>query len=243
MPIQVKCACGRTINVLDELAGRQAHCVYCGATVPVPGTPVASSAPAVPASFPLLPPILDHLNIARRMYGTTPRVMNPALHKVIDFAMGQIHDALGEPDFQDKGLDEVTDAVRNNPLTAGFVVRSAASLQKAGGGRAPAAVVFSTDSMLAFDTAYLRRVGEKVMEVGHTRRNPGIAPVQGPFDDAKWDGCMELPPGVDAVSKTWLASMVVDPSSLPEGRLGSPFIAGIACPRLRRFRRCWVLSV
>jgi hypothetical protein len=96
---------------------------------------------------------------------------------------------------------------------------------------------------MAFDIAYLETVGKKVIEVGHTRRNPRVAPVQGPFDDEHWDGCLELPPAVNAVAKTWLGAMMVDPASLPHGHLATPHVAGIASPRLRYFRRASMLSI
>ncbi len=241
MPIQVKCQCGRTINVVDELAGRTARCVYCGASNPVPGTPVGgpAPAPAAPPSFPLLPPLIDHLNVARRLYAATPRHMVPALREIIDFAMN--HQRHGQD--PDGALVELARVVEANPVVAAYVVRSNAALRKPGGEPSPAAVVFSTDPHLAFDVTYLERVGERVIEVGHTRRNPAIAAVQGPFDDAKWDGLMELPPAVGAAPKSWLGVMFIDPGKLPMGHLATPFVAGIACPGLHHFGRAAMLQV
>jgi hypothetical protein len=238
MAIQVKCACGRTVNVRDELSGLSTACLYCGKAIQVPGSAVAPPAPE--PTFALLPPILDHLNLARRFFGRTPRAMPPALRDLINLAMTTLRADALEPDL---ALDEITKAVRDNPLAAGYVVRPHPSHLKAGGARAPAAVVFATDPLLTFDVAYLERVGKKVIEVGHTRRNPAVAAVQAPFDDVRWAGCMAVPEGAGASPNTWLGAMVINPKELPMGHLATPFVAGIACPALKHFVRTSLLQV
>lgn len=44
MPIQIECpGCKNTLNVPDELAGKQGKCIHCGQRLTVPGKPVAGS--------------------------------------------------------------------------------------------------------------------------------------------------------------------------------------------------------
>jgi hypothetical protein len=193
----------------------------------------------------MLPPLVDHLNVARRLYGGTPRVMNPALHRLIDESMAARLVPDPDPQFRAKGLDEISRAVLSNPVVAGAVALADPSLRGPGGARSKVAVVFTTDPALAFELAYLERVAHRIPELGGPMlRDPAIGALRGPFEDPAWDGCVPVPESVAAASPgTWLATMDLDPKALPEGRLATPFVAAIASPELRRFTRAWLLQI
>ncbi len=46
MPIAVRCQCGKTLNVRDELVGKAVKCPACQQVVRVPGGPAATASPA-----------------------------------------------------------------------------------------------------------------------------------------------------------------------------------------------------
>ena len=192
----------------------------------------------------MLPPLVDHLNVARRLYGAIPRTMNPALHRLIDESMATRR-VSGDPESARKALDEITEAVLRHPVVAGCVVRAGTELTRPGGRTAAAAVVFSTDPRLAFELVYLERIARKIPELGGAvLRDPAVGALRGPFERDDWDGCLEVPETVAAASPgTWMAAMVIDPRALPECHLATPFVAGIASPMLRYFARSWLLQV
>jgi len=53
--IQVTCACGATMQVQDENAGKQCKCPKCGAVCQIPEAPVAAAPEAAPAAAPAAP--------------------------------------------------------------------------------------------------------------------------------------------------------------------------------------------